>query len=145
MNFEISLRDVLTLDLFQVKEAADTQFPREHRSLVDNGSQATTTNKCFLLHNYTSINNQRFLRDAGGKITYNVEGKGTLMVPRGDGSFMSIKCWYTPTLTVTVISPGEHVKQKPTKISSHTIFSHEFKGSGEVLFHDKNGDQTTPS
>ena len=123
MNFEVSLVNVLTLDLFQVMEAADTQFPREHRALVDNGSQATTTNKRFLLHNYTSINFPRVLRDAGGNITYKVEGQGTLMVPRGDGSFMGIKCWYTPTLPVTVISPGEHIQQNPAKLSSHTIFS----------------------
>ena len=62
------------------------------------------------------------------------------MVPRGDGSFMRIKCWYTPTLPVTVISLGEHVQQNPTKLYSHTIFLHKFKGSGEVRFHDTNGD-----
>ena len=92
MTFEISLGHVLTLDLFQVMGSADSQFPKEHRALFDNGSQATTTNKGFLLHNYTTISNPRVLRDAGGKVKYKVEGKGTLMVPRGDGSFMEIKC-----------------------------------------------------
>ena len=124
VNFEIYSGHVLTLDLFQVMEAADSQFPREHRALVDNGSQATTTNKRFLLNNYTSINIPRVLRDAGGKIAYKVEGQGTLMVPRSDGSFTDIKCWYTPTLPVTVISPEEHVQQNLITISFHTIFSH---------------------
>ena len=47
VNFEISLGNVLTLDLFQVMEAEDKQCPREQRALVDNGSQATTTKKNF--------------------------------------------------------------------------------------------------
>ena len=69
MNFEIVLGHVLTLDLFQVMEAVDSQYPKEHRALVDNGSQETTTNTLFLLHNYTPINNPRDLRDAVGKVT----------------------------------------------------------------------------
>ena len=140
MNFELSLGSVCSLDLFQVMEATTTVFPWEHRALVDNGSQATTTNKRFLLHQYHPVKNSRVLHDAGGKVTYNIEGQGILMVPRGDGSFLPMKCWYTPTLPVTVISPGEHVQQCQGVLASHTVFSHEFKGSGEVRFQDVNDD-----
>ena len=38
-------------------------------------------------------------------------------------------------MTVTVISPGDAVSAKKNLWKSHTIFSHHFKGSGEVRFH----------
>ena len=105
-------------------DAADSQFPQEHRVLVDNGSQMTTTNKLFLLHDYQPITTPRILKDAGKKAQYVIKGQGTLLVPRGDGSYMHVKCWCTPLLPVTVISPGEHVQQHPSQFESHTIFSH---------------------
>ena len=89
---------VSTVDLCKIMNAADTNFPAEHRALVDNGSQVTTTNKRFLIHNYKEVNSSQVLRDVGKKVKYKVEGQGILMVPRGDGSYMGIKCWYTPSL-----------------------------------------------
>ena len=103
--------------------------------MIDNGSQVTTTNKLFLLHEYTPHKTNRTLQGAGKKIKYKVEGQSYLMVPRVDGSFMKIQCCYTPTLPVTGISPGEHVQQNPSHLDSHTILSHEYKGKGEVRFH----------
>ena len=38
-------------------------------------------------------------------------------------------------MLVTVISPGELVSSKKDIWKAHTIFSHHFKGSGEVRFH----------
>ena len=100
---------VHTLDLFQVMNAADSHFSQEHRALFDNRSQVMTTNKQFLLHDFTPITTPRILKDAGKKAQYIIKGQGNLLVPRGDGSYMRIKCWYTPSLPVTVISPEEHV------------------------------------
>ena len=134
VTLEISLGQVSMLDLYQVMDATDTQFPQKHSDLLDNVSQVTTTNKRFLLHNYGPIESPHILRDAGKKVKYKINGQGTLMVLRGDGSYMGIKCWYTPSLPVTVISRGEHFQQNPSKLESHTIFSHEFKGTGEVCF-----------
>ena len=131
---------VHTLDLFQVMDDADSHFPQEHGALVDNLSQVTTTNKKFLLHDFKPITSPRLLKDARKKAQYVIKGQGTLLVPRGDGSYMRIKCWYTPSLPVTVISPGEHFQQHPSQFESHTIFSHEYKGTGEVRFHSVSED-----
>ena len=100
--------------------------------LVDNGSQVTTTNHRFLLHNYEKILFNKFHQDTGKRITYKVEGKGFLFVPRGDGSYISIPCWYTPSMPVIVTSPVELVSAKKDVWKAHTIFLHHFKGSGEV-------------
>ena len=77
--------------------------------MVDNVSQVTTTNKQFLLNDFIPITTPWILKDEGKKAQYIIKGQGTLLVPRGDGSYMRIKCWYTPSLPVTVISPEEHV------------------------------------
>ena len=99
-------------DLFQVLDTHSSLKDKGSRVLVDNGSQVTTANHKFLLHNYEKISFHKFLRDAGKRITYKVEGKGYLFVPRGDGSYMSIQCWYTPSMPVTVISTVEEVSSK---------------------------------
>ena len=91
--------------------ATDTKFPKENRALIDSGSQVTTTNKNFLLQDYQDVDIPWILRDTGKKVKYKIQGQGTLMVPRGDGSYMGIRCWYTPSLPFTVISPGEHFQQ----------------------------------
>ena len=43
-------------------------------------------------------------------------------------------------MPVTVISPGEVVSAKKDVWKAHTIFSHHFKGSGEVRFHGNDSD-----
>ena len=85
---------------------------KSYRALVDSGSQVTTTNHKLLLHGYKKISFHKYLQYAGKRITYNVEVKGYLFVPRGDGSCISIPCWYKPSMPVTVISLGEEVYTK---------------------------------
>ena len=71
----------------------------------------------------------------GKQTTYKVEGKGYLFISRGDGSNISVPCWYKPSITAKFISPGEAVSANKNLWKAHTIFSHHFKGSGEVRFH----------
>ena len=132
---------IVPSDLFQVQDSYTLSKEIGYQSLVDNGSQVTTTNHRFLLHDFEKISFQKYLRDAGKRITYKVEGKGFLFVPRGDGSYIKIPCWYTPSMPVTDISPGEVVSAKKDVWKAHTIFSHHFKGSGEVRFHGKKHSQ----
>ena len=101
---DISMGKVSMVDLCHVVDAMDTKFPKEHRALIDNGSQLTTTNKRFLLHNYKDVDTLQILWDAGKKVKYKIRGQGKYLVPRGDRSYIGIKCWYTPSLPVTVIS-----------------------------------------
>ena len=107
-------------------------YPRDFRKHVDNGIQVTTENQRLLLHNYSNTSFNKFLKDYGKNFTYKVKGQGLLYVIIGDGSYLSIPCWYKPSITVTIISPGEAVSSNKDIWSAHTILYHHFCGIGEV-------------
>ena len=48
-----------------------------------------------------------------------------------------IECWYTPSLPLTVIGPGEFVKQHPDRLTGHTIYSNEETRRGYLKFHGR--------
>ena len=119
---------VVPSDLFQVLDTHTSHKEKGYQALVDNGSQVTTTNHKFLLHNYEKISFYKVFQDAGKKSTYKVKGKGYLFLSREDVSYISVPCWYTPSMPVKFTSPGEEVSANKELWKAHTIFSHHFKG-----------------
>jgi hypothetical protein len=94
-------------------------------ALVDSGSQGTTTNHQWLLHKYKKINFEKYLFDAGKKMAHKVIGKGYTKISNGDGIYSGIHSWHTPTIPMTVISPGEVVHQHKKLYKSNTIYCDE--------------------
>ena len=95
----------------------------------------TSTNDKSILHRLKKITFEKFLGDAGKKSSYRVEGKKYIVVPGTDGRLVEIPCWYTPTLPLTVLGPGEFIQKRPELFEAHSIYSNDRSGKGYLKFH----------
>jgi hypothetical protein len=118
------------------------QFNRmQLRAQIDSGSSVTTTNRKDMIHDYREIRFDKFLRDAGGR-KHQVVGEGYLKLrcttsPNGAEQHTLIHCWFTPTLTCTLISPGELGRRQRKYYSGYSEFSDTDTGEGYLKLHGR--------
>ena len=98
------------------------------RALRDSGSMMKTTNDRKLLHCFDATTIMKYLHDAGKAVSYHVRGSSYLIVDEGDGKHREVKCWYTTSLPVTMIGPGEVVSQSDGKLESCRMYYNELTG-----------------
>ena len=98
----------------------------------DNGSDATTTCHRQILHDYHPINHVKMLIDAG-KNPHTCVGEGFLKIPTVEG-YKTVRCWYTPTMPVTILSPGDMVKYESKRYSGFTTSTDYDENKGAATF-----------
>eukprot|EP00957_Ditylum_brightwellii_P069674 5291588-Ditylum_brightwellii.AAC.1 len=70
-------------------------------------------------------------------MAHKVIGKGYTKISNGDGTYSGIHSWHTPTIPMTVISPGEVVHQHKKLYKPTTIYCDEDAQTGYVKFHSR--------
>ena len=92
-------------------------------ALIDSGSQVTTTNHKWLIHESKPITFDKYIYDAGKKVEHKVIGEGYIRVPNSNGIYSNIHLWHTPSIPTTIISPAEIMQLHNSIYTSHTIHS----------------------
>eukprot|EP00957_Ditylum_brightwellii_P096394 7340664-Ditylum_brightwellii.AAC.1 len=70
-------------------------------------------------------------------MAHKVIGERDMKIPNGDGTYSRVHAWYSPTMPMTVLSPGE-VFQRHTKLyKANTVNCDEEDKLGYVKYHGR--------
>eukprot|EP00957_Ditylum_brightwellii_P108503 8275981-Ditylum_brightwellii.AAC.1 len=70
-------------------------------------------------------------------MAHKVVGERHMKIPTGDGSCSRVHAWYTPTMSTTILSPGEVVQRHWKLYKANTIYCDEEEQLGYVIYHDR--------
>eukprot|EP00957_Ditylum_brightwellii_P098328 7492235-Ditylum_brightwellii.AAC.1 len=68
-------------------------------------------------------------------MAHNVIGEGDMKIPSGNGTYSRVHAWYTPTMPITVLFPGEAVQRYRKLYKANTIYYDEEDQSGYEKYH----------
>jgi hypothetical protein len=118
--------------------------------LVDGGAAGTTFHDASCLHDYKVFTRDNFFNDAGKK-THRSVGEGYLRVAvcvKGQTvpSHFMIHSYHTPTIPITVLSPGRTVLRHYSHLDAHIVYTNHVTGRGYAKLHgiSSNGDIEVP-
>jgi hypothetical protein len=115
--------------------------------LVDGGAAGTTCHDKTCLHEYKVLSRYKYFNDAG-KTTHRAIGEGYLCLEvcmKGEKrpSHFMVHSYHTPTIPITVLSPGRTVLRHPKRFDAHTVYTNHVTGKGYAQFHGMDGNSDT--
>jgi hypothetical protein len=107
--------------------------------LVDGCAAGSTTDDRSKLHGYKAITVHKAFHDAG-KRSHASAGEGYMRLACGTSAeasnkYVIIHCFHTPTLPVTVLSPGRFVARHESKYEAQTIYTNHRNKHGYARIH----------
>jgi hypothetical protein len=107
--------------------------------LVDCGAAGSTTNDRSKLNGYKLLTIHKAFHDAG-KCLHIRASEGYMRLAWGTSAevsnkYVNIHCRHTPTLPVTVLSPGRSVTRHESKYEAHTIYANHRTKRGYAHIH----------
>jgi hypothetical protein len=107
--------------------------------LVDGGAEGTTYHDATCLHDYKVLTRDKYFNDAGKK-THRSVGEGYMRVAvcikgQTTPSHFMVHSYHTPTIPITVLSPGRTVLRHSSRFDAHTVYMNHVSGRGYAKFH----------
>jgi hypothetical protein len=99
------------------------------------------------LHDYKVLSRDNFFNNVG-KTTHRAIGEGYLCLAvctKGDAqpSHFMVHSYHTPTIPITILSPGRTVLWHSTLFGTHTVYTNHVTGKGYAQFHVISGNKYT--
>eukprot|EP00957_Ditylum_brightwellii_P117273 8943843-Ditylum_brightwellii.AAC.1 len=70
-------------------------------------------------------------------MAHKVIGEGEMKIPNGGSTYSRVHDWYTPTMTTTVLSPGEVIQRHQKLYKANIIYCNEEDQTGYVKYHGR--------
>jgi hypothetical protein len=107
--------------------------------LIDGGAAGSTTDDRSKLHGYKTLTMHKAFHDAG-KRSHISAGEGYMRLACGTSAevsnkYVNIHCYHTPTLPVTVLSPGRFVTRHESQYEAQTIYANHRTKRGYARIH----------
>ena len=133
-NEEIKTAEECKEETPEILHSINERISHSHiTAQFDNGSDATTTCHRHILHDYKPINFKKSLTDAG-KNVHECIGEGFIKIPTDNNGFKMIRSWHTPSMPVTILSPGDIVKYESNIFSGFMTTTDYDNNEGKATF-----------
>jgi hypothetical protein len=109
--------------------------------LVDGGDAGSTCHDASWIHGYKPLTRDKYFNDAKNH-THKSVGEGYICLAtytKGVTKHFMIHLYHTPSIKITVLSPGRTVLRHPKQFDAHTIYTSHVTGKGYTTFHGTDG------